>query len=455
MMLRPRSIRARLTLWHAGILAAIVTAFSSAIFFFVRARLIDELDARLDREIAIIERTYRDDPGELREAESRAGIKLFEVVEDGALVYQTADWGQLQLDAAPAAARPRSAAMSWSPSEHQAYRIHTVPGPGHRISVAADESPLRDALRTLALVLALGIPSAIGLAIAGGAFLAGRVLAPIAAMGERARKITADRLSERLPVDDPHDEFGRLATIFNETLARLQDSFERLRRFTADASHELRTPLTALRSVGEVALHDSLDRAAYRDVIGSMLEEVQRLTTLVESLLLLTRAESGRLQVSNTVADLGSLTARAAEQLRVLAEEKQQLLLIEVPASLNARCDPALLRQAILNLVDNAIKYTPPGGEIHVGVRRLASAEAAIEVKDDGPGIAPLHRDRIFERFYRVDSARSRAGGGLGLGLALARLTVEAAGGRIEVESEEGHGSLFRILLPAVPDAGS
>ncbi|TMB29057.1 MAG: HAMP domain-containing protein [Deltaproteobacteria bacterium] len=333
MMLRPRSIRARLTLWHAGILAAIVTAFSSAIFFFVRARLIDELDARLDREIAIIERTYRDDPGELREAESRAGIKLFEVVEDGALVYQTADWGQLQLDAAPAAARPRSAAMSWSPSEHQAYRIHTVPGPGHRISVAADESPLRDALRTLALVLALGIPSAIGLAIAGGAFLAGRVLAPIAAMGERARKITADRLSERLPVDDPHDEFGRLATIFNETLARLQDSFERLRRFTADASHELRTPLTALRSVGEVALHDSLDRAAYRDVIGSMLEEVQRLTTLVESLLLLTRAESGRLQVSNTVADLGSLTARAAEQLRVLAEEKQQLLLIEVPAS--------------------------------------------------------------------------------------------------------------------------
>jgi len=431
MMLRPRSIRARLTLWHAGILAAIVTVFSSSIFFFVRARLIEELDARLDREVAIIERTYRDDPGELREAESRAGVRLFEVVEDGTLVYRTADWAQVRLGT---------------------HRVHTVPGAGYRISVAADERPLRDALRTLALVLAFGIPAAIGLAIAGGAFLAGRVLAPIGAMGERARKITADRLSERLPVDDPHDEFGRLATIFNETLARLQDSFERLRRFTADASHELRTPLTVLRSVGEVALHDSLDRASYRDVIGSMLEEVQRLTTLVESLLLLTGAESGRLQISRTVADLGGLAARTAEQLRVLAEEKQQQLVIEVPpAALNARCDPALLRQAILNLVDNAIKYTPPGGEIRVGVRELPSDEAAIEVKDDGPGIAPLHRDRIFDRFYRVDPARSR-GGGLGLGLALARLTVEATGGRIEVESEEGRGSVFRILLPAARD---
>jgi signal transduction histidine kinase len=182
-----------------------------------------------------------------------------------------------------------------------------------------------------------------------------------------------------------------------------------------------------------------------------MLEEVQRLTTLVESLLLLTRAESGRLQVAPAVADLGVLAARCAEQLRVLAEEKQQSLDIEAQPGITARCDPALLLQAIVNLVDNAIKYTPKEGAIRVGVRRLPTAEAVVEVRDDGPGIAPIHRERIFERFYRVDSARSRASGGLGLGLALTRLTVEANGGRIEVESEEGRGSLFRIVLPGAP----
>jgi heavy metal sensor kinase len=430
--LRPRSIRARLALWHAGVLAAVVTAFSLAIFFLVRARLFDDLDGRLDREIAAIESTYRDDPGELREAESRAGIRFFEVTEDGALLYRTAGWAQM---------RPGS------------HRIRSISQPGHRISVAAPEGPVRDTLRTLAFVLALGIPVAIALAIAGGAFLAGRVLAPIAAMGERARRITADSLSERLPVEDPGDELGRLATTFNETLGRLQDSFERLRRFTADASHELRTPLTVLRSVGEVALHDSLDRTGYRDVIGSMLEEVGRLTALVESLLLLTRAESGRLPLSTTMTDLGALAARAAEQMRVLAEEKQQTLHVDTGPAVSARCDPALLRQAVVNLVDNAIKYTPRRGAIAVRVQRLPPGEAAIEVKDDGPGIAPAHRQRIFERFYRVDSARSRASGGLGLGLALTRLSVEANGGRVEVESEEGRGSIFRIVLPAPLEA--
>jgi len=298
-------------------------------------------------------------------------------------------------------------------------------------------------------VLALGIPCAIALAIGGGFLLAGRVLAPVGAMAERARRITAESLGERLPVEDAGDEFGRLATIFNQTLGRLQDSFERLRRFTADASHELRTPLTAMRSVGEVALHDSLDRAGYRDVIGSMLEEVQRLTGLVENLLTLTRAESGRLQPSRSVVDLGALAARAAEHLRVLAEEKEQKLEVERNGLVEAQCDPALLRQGVVNLLDNAIKYTPARGEIRVSVRTLPSGEAAIEVKDSGPGIAEVHHRRIFDRFYRLDGARSRSSGGMGLGLAITRWTVEANGGRVEVESEEGRGSLFRVVLPA------
>jgi heavy metal sensor kinase len=310
-----------------------------------------------------------------------------------------------------------------------------------------DEGPLRQTLGTLAVILLLGIPCAAGLALVGGYLLAGRVLVPVGAMADTARKITAESLGERLPVENPEDEFGRLARVFNDTLSRLHDSFERLRRFTADASHELRTPLTAIRSVGEVALQGPRDPAAYRDVIGSMLEEVDRLTRLVESLLTLTRAESGRIQPTREVVDLGELAASVADHLRVLAEEKDQHLAVEIRSRVRAEGDSAILRQGLINLLDNAIKYTPAQGSIEVRVGEISAGEVAVEVKDTGPGIAAADRDRIFERFYRVDAARSRESGGLGLGLAIARWAVEANGGRIEVESEEGKGSLFRMVF--------
>src|SRR6266850_8284605 len=167
----------------------------------------------------------------------------------------------------------------------------------------------------MAVILAMGIPFAVGLAIAGGYFLAGRVLSPVGAMADKAREITAESLAERLPVDNADDEFGRLATVFNDTLSRLQDAFERLRRFTAEASHELRTPLTAMRSVGEVALQRSVNAAEYREVIGSMLEEVDRLTRLVENLLTLTRGEAGRIPLTSALVDVSDLTATVSEGL--------------------------------------------------------------------------------------------------------------------------------------------
>jgi signal transduction histidine kinase len=236
--------------------------------------------------------------------------------------------------------------------------------------------------------------------------------------------------------------------VFNDMLARVHDSFEQLRRFTADASHELRTPLTAMRSVGEVALQKSLDPAAYRDVIGSMLEEVDRLTRLVESLLTLTRAESGRIPLAREVVDLGALAASVADYLRVLAEEKEQTLALVAAAQVNAECDPTILRQGLINLLHNAIKYTPDRGSIRVQVTKTLAGEAAIEVEDTGRGIPAVHQKQIFERFYRADQGRSRDSGGVGLGLAIARWAVEANGGRIELESEDDKGSLFRIVLP-------
>jgi signal transduction histidine kinase len=237
--------------------------------------------------------------------------------------------------------------------------------------------------------------------------------------------------------------------VFNETLARLEAAFEQLRRFTADASHELRTPLTGMRSVGEVALQRSLSAQEYRDVIASMLEEVDRLTRLVENLLLLTRADTGRIPMTRTVVDLGEVLLGISDTLRVLADEKDQSWSVDVSERVTATCDAGILRLGITNLVYNAIKYTPAKGAIRLATRRTAAGDVLIEVHDTGPGIAAADRERIFERFYRVDDARARETGGIGLGLAIARWAVESNGGRIDLESEEGRGAVFRIVLPS------
>jgi len=340
---------------------------------------------------------------------------------------------------------------SWTSSDGHWYRLLSAKAKssGHtfQIVVAQDEKTIRRSLKTLALMLVIGFPCALCLAMIGGYFLAGRLLAPVGAMASKAQEITAERLSERLPVHNPEDEFGRLATVFNSTLARLENSFEQLRRFTADASHELRTPLTAIRSVGEVALQDVLDIAACRDAIGSMLEEADRLARLVDSLLVLTRADSGGAHLNRERLELTSLINNVADCLGVLAEEKGQSLTVEIANTPTVEADRTTLRQALINLLDNAIKYTPAGGHIRVVVKAIHE-EAAIEVCDDGPGIPAEHREKIFERFYRVGKDRSSETGGAGLGLAIARWAVAINGGRIELDSEEGRGSTFRILLP-------
>jgi heavy metal sensor kinase len=376
---------------------------------------------------------------------------LFEV-EDNGVHRQSEAWEREGLSAALQTGDSRSP-LSWTAPDGSRYRVHSLSESSYRVAAAVDETSIRDTLRTLAIILTTGIPFAAGLAIAGGYFLAGRVLSPVGAMAQKAREITAESLAKRLPVDNAGDEFGQLATVFNGTLSRLQDAFERLRRFTADASHELRTPLTAMRSVGEVALQNTLDAATYRDVIGSMLEEVDRLTRLVESLLILTRADSGKLRPEPEVLDLQGLAGHVVDQLHVLADEKQQELTLRAPIRVHATGDAALIRHALMNLIHNAIKYTPNGGTITVEVN-ATGGRPIIEVRDTGPGIPTAHRDRIFDRFYRVDASRSREDGGVGLGLAIARWAVEANGGRIELASEGTDGSVFRVVLPA-PDHSS
>jgi heavy metal sensor kinase len=447
MRLRPLSVRARLAIWHAGVLTLIVCIFSAGIFLFVSARLYAGLDAQLAREIATIGRLYRDEPEELKDLSPHWGITLFQIQTEGSIRYQTEAWERDRLSQALQDGDSTSPLL-WVAPNGRRYRVQTVSEPTSRVAAAIEESPVLDTLWTLAMILATGIPFAIALAIGGGYFLAGRVLSPVAAMAGRAREITAESLAKRLPIDNPEDEFGQLATVFNETLSRLQDAFERLRRFTADASHELRTPLTAMRSVGEVALRNPLETAAYRDVIGSMLEEVDRLTRLVESLLILTRADSGQFQLVPERLDIGALAGNVVDQVRVLADEKQQHVVLKAPTRIHATADTALMRHAMMNLIHNAIKYTPNGGRITVEVSRMNSGQVVIEVRDTGPGIPAAHRHRIFDRFYRVDASRSREEGGVGLGLAIARWAVEANGGQIKLASDGRTGSSFRILLP-------
>jgi heavy metal sensor kinase len=451
MKLRSPSVRARLTLWYAGVLALIICIFAVGILLFVGERLYAGLDVQLGRELATIDKVYREEPDELKDLASHWGVTLFEVDEGGSIRYQTEGWergGLAQALQGGTLASP----MTWAAANGRRYRVQSFSGSSHRIAAAIDESPLRGTLWLLAVIFAMGIPFAISLAIAGGYFLAGRVLAPVGAMADKAREITAESLAERIPVENAADEFGRLATVFNETLSRLQDAFERLRRFTADASHELRTPLTAMRSVGEVALRNTLDASAYRDVIGSMLEEVDRLTRLVESLLTLTRADSGKIQLTPEKLELGALAGNVIDQLRVLADEKQQDLALRAPYPVHALGDPALMRQALMNLIHNAIKYTPNGGTISVETNAKSSGQAIIEVRDSGPGIPEAHQARIFDRFYRVDPSRSRDDGGVGLGLAIARWAIEANGGHIELVSGGTSGSVFRVILPAAAD---
>ena len=448
MKIRPPSVRARLTLWYAGVLTLIICIFSAGILHFVDERLYAALDTQLDRQIATIGKVYREEPDELKDLAPNWGITFFQVDEGGSIRHQTEAWEREGLARALQTGDPASP-LSWTAANGHRYRVQSVSGSSYRVAAAIEETSVRDTLWTLAIILVMGIPFAVGLAIAGGYFLAGRVLAPVGAMADKAREITAESLAERLPVDNADDEFGRLATVFNNTLSRLQDAFERLRRFTADASHELRTPLTAMRSVGEVALRDTLDAGAYREVIGSMLEEVDRLTRLVESLLTLTRGDSGKIELVPETLDLRALAGNVIDQLRVLADEKQQDLTLRAPVAVHAIGNATLVHHALMNLIHNAIKYTPNGGAISVELNAANSARAVIEVRDTGPGIPAAHRDRIFDRFYRVDASRSREDGGVGLGLAIARWAIEANGGHIELASDGGRGSLFRVLLPA------
>jgi heavy metal sensor kinase len=447
--IRPSSVRVRLTLWYTVILAGIVLALFMAVYLFVKASLIRQLDREVDAEFQSVFQALAEGPNELPEIETEAPGRAFQLVRGNAVIFETPSFKTSGLGV-PGPATSAASRTVKTPAGTK-FRLRTGPaGPDLVLTAAVSEEPVRGALRTLMVIFILALPVGLMLAAFGGSVMAGRLLRPVDLMAARAEKISAESLSSRLPVEDPQDEFGRMASVINRMLSRLEEAFERLRRFTADASHELRTPLTVIQSVGEVALQENLDAAAYRDRIGSMLEEVGRLSRLVDSLLTLTRADAGALTMGRKEIDAARLAAQAVEDMRPLAEEKRQDLSLSADGPVLVRADEATLRLALVNLIDNAIKYTPPSGAIAVTVR-IRGDETLVEVTDNGPGIPVEHADRIFDRFYRVDQSRTGQAAGTGLGLAIAKWAVEANGGRIELQSRDAGGSIFRLALRHIP----
>jgi heavy metal sensor kinase len=441
-------------LWYVTAMVIVLGLYAALVFAFVSRNASETLDGRLRGDFqwaaAMVEQT------------PEGGITWYESITEeespwlqvwspeGELLYQNFEARRRPVPQARDLARLADDSLVAVESEVAPVRVLTRRGRiGSKavvIQVARSEATMRQELRQLVLIFVLGLPVAVAVAGLGGYTLARRALLPVERMAERARSITAERLSDRLPVENPDDEMGRLATVFNETLGRLESSFEQMRRFTADVSHELRTPLTAIRSVGEVGLREHRDETAYRGIIGSMLEEADRLASLVNRLLTLSRAETGQAKLALDVFDLRELAEEVAGHLEVLVEEKRQSISVECIGAPQAYADRFVVRQAVINLVDNAIKFSPVGGRIRIRVAETPS-EATLEVIDSGGGIDAVARDRIFDRFYRAANVAGETTGA-GLGLSIAKGAVDANGGRLTLAASGADGSTFRIALP-------
>ncbi len=465
MRLRPKHLRTRLTVWYVSVLAALLVLAWGGTCSLLFRQLRNQLDHFSIQEIETVEGLlYFTPDGQLRlredyhnHPESKDVIDRFvEVLSPGGrVIFRNERLGGRMLGGSVFSGEGvggyslRSARLADGTRVRLVSRVHILDGRTLLIRLAHSEEPLWSLLKELLIASLLVLPIILAIAGLAGYALARRALSPIERMAGRAMEITPENLHERLPNDDTGDELGQLARVFNHTLARLEQAFEQLRRFTSDASHELRTPLAAIRSVGEVGLQKDGSRAEYRDIIGSMLEEVNRLTSLIDNLLTISRADSGHIQLQRTIVPVMALAREAAGLFEILMEEKSLRVVVEGDEGAAVKGDCLFLRQALVNILHNAVKYSPAGGAIRVRVRHEDASHIVVEIEDRGPGIPLEDHVKVFDRFYRVDRARWRESGGAGLGLAIAKWAVEAHGGSIGLESALNQGCTFRVSLPA------
>ena len=317
------------------------------------------------------------------------------------------------------------------------------------VEVGVSTARIEETVRQVLLMLAIGLPVAVCVAVAGGFVLVRRALKPVDNLSQKAAVITQHNLSERLPVVRTGDELERLSLSLNLMISRLEDAINSSKQFVADASHELRTPLAVLRGELENLAQDVQLKSQTRETLGSALEEVDRLAEIVEGLLALSRLDTGELKPEWARFDLAGLVATTADQMSLLAEDKHINVVCDCAERVMVEGDQARLKQVVVNLLDNAIKYTPDGGRIRLKISR-EDGNAILDVVDDGIGIPPEALPHVFKRFFRVDGSRSRehGAGGAGLGLSIVKSICDAHGARVEVSSTPGQGSQFRVRQP-------
>jgi len=450
------AIRWRLTLWYSGILAVILLLFGGVVYFLMANNLLNRLDRQLAAELHGVDE-------ELEEASTTAGLRarlhrrfghyenlLFDIRDvDGEEPLFTRRLGDTPFPDAQAANR----------SQHTSYQTYKapvggnwriasreLPGPNGPLlarvagSLTADEHELNELLVSLATAGLLAMAAA----VAGGYVLARRALAPIDRMTRLAKEISAGQLNRRIEVVNQRDELGHLARTLNDMIGRLEKAFADMQRFTADAAHELRTPITIMRSEAEVTLRAPRTAEEYRKSLESLLEEFERLAKLADQLLYLCREDAGMTRSRHAEVQLDKIATDVVDHMHVLAKEKG----VELALSKNKPClmigDADGFRRLIFNLIDNAVKYTPHGGQVTVSLD-ASDGQVELAVSDTGVGIPAEHLPRVCDRFYRVDS--SRQSGAAGLGLAICRAIVESHGGQMKVESEPQQGTTVTVVL--------
>ena len=475
-----RSLRFKLTLWYVLILGILLISFSSFLYITLSRSLYRDVDNRL-RSLAHLIATESGSPsstfgfGKLDQA-VRATLnlrpvgKFIQVLdESGNIGEKSENLKNVQLPISLQALKNASKGFitfeTVSTFGNTPLRMMTLPviENGHMariIQVASSLEDVEDALRTLFIILVIAVPSALLVASLGGQFLANQALKPVDHITQTARMITSQNLNQRIKSLKVKDEISRLIETFNEMISRLDQSFHQIKQFSSDASHELKTPLTILKGEVEVALRKERTSQDYEQILRSNLEEINRMSKIVDNLLLLARTETGEIRLFKEEVNLSQIVSEVVTQLTKLAHAKDlQIVATNHHEDIPLYGDALRIREMLLNLIENSIKYTEPGGSISVSLEKNAPHSlpgeeegsydgVKIVVSDTGIGIAKEDQERIFGRFFRVDKARSGEQGGSGLGLSICKWIVEAHQGEISVESELGKGSRFIVRLP-------
>lgn len=463
------TVRGRLTLWYVSALALILVVFGVAVYIMLARALHRRVDEALRStlEISITSLTHDAQEGQSSESAAQSTTAELSHPQQAMMIFDAAG-RMLAEHPYEEDLHIRLPDLGAIPGD-EVY-LYTVTGEGgdddrHRLAVRRVRIPpadtpyiilasqsleaVEDELESLREILYLATPAALLLAGLGGWFLARQGLAPVAAMAKSAREIGAGSLDRQLPVADPRDELGQLATTFNELLARLDAAFAEQRRFMADASHELRTPLSVMSTAAGVTLKkEHREEEEYREALQMMGEQTRRLSRIVQDMFILARADAGRYPLRKRTLYLNDLLGEVARAGGMLASDKNVTVELTNLPEAAYHGDEDLLRQMVMNLVDNAVKFTPAGGVVRLGLTRRGS-EYLLSISDTGPGIPAEARDHVFERFYRADKARSRSeDGGAGLGLAIARWIAQAHDGDLRLADSDGTGATFIVRLP-------